>query len=469
MIFTSLTFLGFFALLLCLLPWFKGHMQRIYLLLAASYVFYGAWDVRFLSLILASSLWAWWLGLLMDRSQDCFHRKFYLTLSLILSLSMLGYFKYADFFLENFADLFGLKNLGSLEIILPVGISFFTFQTMSYTIDLYRRRIPVCSSLPKFMLFVAFFPQLVAGPIVRASHFLPQLEKPIFLTRHNAMIGAQIFLGGAAQKVLIADNLARFVDPTFANPALYSWETLWLAVVCYAIQIFCDFSGYSLMAIGIARILGFDIPRNFNMPYIATSVTEFWHRWHMSLSTWLRDYLYIPLGGSQQGRVRTRINLMITMLLGGLWHGASWNFVIWGGLHGGGLITHKLWEHATAKWFAAFRKTRLYLGISWLATMAFVGCLWIPFRCQDFATTFLFLQRIMPGTDGISWLHSPSVLIVACVAVWHLLHAAEAPILGRFPTSRPFEPLPATVILAALLLIVMFAPVETSPFIYFQF
>jgi len=260
MIFTSLLFLAFFMILLVLMLVVRGNQAREYLLLLASYVFYGAWNPVFILLIVASSLWGWYLGLLMQRRGDPRWRKGCTWLSLLLSLSMLGYFKYANFLAENMAAMLGTE-WQHADIILPVGISFFSFQTMSYTIDLYRGHIPVCTSLRKFMLFVAFFPQLVAGPIVRATEFLPQLEEKILLRWESLLLGGQIFLGGAIQKVLVADNISVFVDPVFSDPDLFSSGTLWLATAAYAMQIFCDFSGYSLMAIGVARMLGFKLPR----------------------------------------------------------------------------------------------------------------------------------------------------------------------------------------------------------------
>ncbi len=469
MVFTSLTFLGFFTVLLSLFVFIRTDRGRIFLLLAASYTFYAAWDYRFLLLLLLSGVSGWWLGLQMTHTKSLAKRRTCLVFSLIISLGMLGYFKYANFFLDSFAALFGISELGNLRIILPVGISFFTFQTMSYTIDLYRDKIPVCRDLPKFLLFVAFFPQLVAGPIIRASHFLPQLDLPIRLTRPNAILGAQLFLGGAVQKVLIADNLARFVDPTFADPALYSSSTLWLAVACYSIQIFCDFSGYSLMAIGTGRILGFDLPQNFRMPYVATSLTEFWHRWHISLSTWLRDYLYVPLGGNRHGSFRKFQNVFLTMLLGGLWHGASWNFVVWGGSHGLGLVIQKLWNRWFGGTFPKISGTRSYRGVSWALNLVFIGLLWVPFRCVDFETTGIFFRQLVQATDGIHWMHTPSLVILGAVLIWHGLYLHKRSPYHRFPALRPSNYMPAVVVLGALMLFLLFAPTNTSPFIYFQF
>jgi len=467
MIFTSLTFLAFFLALLGLMLLVRGTTQREYLLLFASYVFYGAWNPVFILLIVVSSLWGWYLGLLMHKTDSQLLRRRYTALSLFLSLFMLGYFKYANFFVENLAYIFGIR-WEHADIVLPVGISFFTFQTMSYTIDLYRQRIPVCMHLHKFMLFVAFFPQLVAGPIVRASEFLPQLERRISLRWNDMAIGGQIFLGGAIQKVLVADNISVFVDRVFADPGLYSSSTLWLAVASYGIQIFCDFSGYSLMAIGVARILGYKLPKNFDMPYVATSITEFWRRWHMTLSFWLRDYLYIPLGGNRMGTGRTYLNLIITMLLGGLWHGASWNFVIWGGMHGLALAVHKLWSVYTAGW-DNIKQLLLYRLLSWVLTMLVVGMLWVPFRSVDFQTTVLFFGGLLPDGEGIAWMHPMVITILSVVIFWHALYLVRSTVLYAFPSERPYNAVPAFVIGGFIMLIVFFAPINTSPFIYFQF
>lgn len=445
----------------------RGTTQREYLVLLASYVFYGAWNPFFIPLIVASSFWGWYLGLLLGRTSNQSLRRRYTWLSLFLSLSMLGYFKYANFFAENLALLLGIKWYYA-DIILPVGISFFTFQTMSYTIDLYRERIPVCTSLRKFMIFVAFFPQLVAGPIVRASEFLPQLDKHIRLKWHDVSIGSQIFLGGAVQKVLIADNLSTFVDPVFTTPQLFSSITLWLAAISYGIQIFCDFSGYSLMAIGVARALGYELPKNFDMPYVATSITEFWRRWHMTLSFWMRDYLYIPLGGNRNGTGKTYLNLIVTTLLGGLWHGASWNFVLWGGMHGVALAVHKLWNSYTENW-KNIKQAPLYKLFSWAITMLLVGMLWVPFRSVDFSTTISFYKNLLPDGEGIQWLHPTVIIILAMVTVWHLIYLFQNSFLSAFPSPRPHETVPALVIGSFLVLIVLFAPIHASPFIYFQF
>lgn len=468
MIFTSLTFLGFYLCLLALLFVVKNNKGREYILLLSSYVFYGAWNPVFVLLIFVSSLWGWFLGLLINSSNNKRHKKIYVALSILLSLGMLGYYKYANFFMQNI-----YTNLGFdweyMEIILPVGISFFTFQTLSYTIDLYRGRIGVCKDLHRFMLFVAFFPQLVAGPIVRASEFLPQLHNHIKLKWHDLLIGGQIFLGGAIQKVLFADNFSGFVDPVFATPELFSTSTLWLALTAYSMQIFCDFAGYSMMAVGIARTLGFKLPENFRMPYISCSITEFWRRWHMTLSFWLRDYLYISLGGNRKGNVRTYINLMVTMLLGGLWHGASWNFILWGGAQGVALALHKYWEVKTSH-LSHIKDLHSYKVFAWSLTLLVVMLLWVPFRCSDFSVTVTYFSGLFDFDEGgLVWTPPHVVGLLVLAALWHLAYIWRLKALFSFPSSTPSKAYPSFIIILTLLTIAFFAPLNTSPFIYFQF
>ncbi|MDJ0590586.1 MAG: MBOAT family O-acyltransferase [Pleurocapsa sp. MO_226.B13] len=468
MIFTSLDFLLFYIALMGLLCFFKQNSIRQFILLIASYLFYGWWNPTFVILIIALSIIAWYLGLLIDGTEKEKKKNLYLAISITLSLGVLAYYKYATFLVDNIIMLLGLKWDYHLGITLPVGISFFTFQTMSYVIDLKRRKITVCKNLAKFMLYVAFFPQLVAGPIVRASEFLPQLSHQIKITRFNIIIGLQIFLGGAIQKVLFADNLSLFVNPVFSQPELFSGKTLWLAVTAYSLQIFCDFSGYSLMAIGIAKTLGFELPENFRMPYISSSITEFWRRWHITLSFWLRDYLYISLGGNRKGAIRTYLNLIITMLLGGLWHGAGWNFVLWGGLHGIALAVHKLWMSATQRW-DSLKNVWSYKVLSWTLTFLFVTLSWIPFRCDNFQKTRIFFSNLLPTSTGIDWINPYIVIIIMIMASWHIFYIIRSDYLSRFPNPKIQRPDNAFVLGFAVLMIVLFAPMDTSPFIYFQF
>ncbi|MGS2724289.1 MBOAT family O-acyltransferase [Porticoccus sp. GXU_MW_L64] len=397
-------------------------------------------------------------------------KKICLITSLFLSLSVLAFFKYADFIINNLYLAFDRERNDSFDILLPVGISFFTFQTMSYTIDLYRGNIEPCHSLKKFMLFVAFFPQLVAGPIVRASNFLPQLNKKIRFNRDDILIGGQIFLGGAIQKVLFADNLSTFVDPVFSTPELYSTATLWLSLLSYALQIFCDFSGYSLMAIGIARTIGFRLPPNFNMPYLSRSVTELWTRWHISLSSWLKDYLYISLGGSRKGEVATYCNLCITMILGGLWHGASWNFVLWGAGHGFALAIHKFWAKHTCN--LSIKNKAPYKLAAWSLTFITIALLWVPFRAENFSATRSFIHGLFMGNDGIFWASTKCCVLITLALFWHISYAIRWKPLLKFP-SPSFNFVTGYIgiscILAALMAILLFSPRDTTPFIYFQF
>jgi alginate O-acetyltransferase complex protein AlgI len=472
-IFTSVTFLVFFTAVLLLCAVIRGTTGRMWLLLVASYLFYANWNPYYVLLIFMYGLWGWGLGLAMYYAPTTVLKRTYFWLTVVLSLGTLCYFKYANFFLDNAALVFGTHRDTTIDVVLPVGISFFAFHTMSYNIDLYRGTIAPCRSPTKFFLFVSFFPQLVAGPILRASNFLPQLDRPIRFTWANAVQGTQLFIGGAIQKTLFADYLSIFVDQVYRAPEVYSASTLWLAVAAYSVQIFCDFAGYSLMAIGVAKILGFDLPENFRMPYLSQSVGEFWRRWHISLSSWLRDYLYIPLGGNRRGVTRTQVNMAITMLLGGLWHGASWNFVLWGGLHGVALGVHRAWT----AWRESRGKTAEQVGCfyrmaSWLLTLLFCCLAWIPFRSPSWSTTVTFFQGLIGGTSGtITWHHVPTVVILVLVAIWHAAYQFAPKLLARVPFSPlEIQRLPAMLVLGtAALLLVLMVPLTASPFIYFQF
>ena len=340
MLFNSLEFAVFFpvvygAYLLL------HHKWQNRMLLLASYVFYGSWDWRFLSLILISTVVDYCCGLGIHHAKDRRYRKRLLIVSVAVNLAILGFFKYFNFFADNLQLLLGSAGFSVhprfLEVVLPVGISFYTFQTMSYTIDIYRREMEPTKELFDFALFVAFFPQLVAGPIERAKRLLPQILSERLVTRESLIDGVYLIGWGLFQKVVVADNLSRIVDPVFAAGSSLQgyggWDVL-LATYAFAFQIFCDFAGYSNIARGLGRCMGFDIMVNFRSPYLAANPSEFWRRWHISLSTFLRDYLYIPLGGNRKGPARTFLNLTVTMVLGGLWHGAAWTFVLWGAYHG---------------------------------------------------------------------------------------------------------------------------------------
>ncbi len=347
MLFHSFEFIVFF---LCVYTAYRmlPHRAQNILLLIASYVFYASWDWRFLSLILISTLVDYVCGLRIDSAQNARTRRHFLCLSLGVNLSLLGIFKYFNFFADNLAAVAGWMGWhvspATLNVVLPVGISFYTFQTLSYTIDIYRGRMKPTRDFWNFALFVAFFPQLVAGPIERASQLLPQIERPRRPTLDQFYEGCYLFFWGLFLKMFVADKLAVLVDPIFANEGARDAGQVWIGMVGFTFQIFGDFAGYSNMARGVARLLGIDLVNNFLAPFFAANPREFWHRWHISLSTWLRDYLYIPLGGNRGAEWMTQRNLWLTMLLGGLWHGAAWTFVIWGMYHGALLMGHRWWS-----------------------------------------------------------------------------------------------------------------------------
>ena len=412
LVFNSITFLIFILLFFPLYFGTKGRW-RSWVCLLASYLFYGWWDWRFLSLIVFSTVLDWWFGLWIsynDAPEETRDRcekgspvlRFFgkisawahtlglkrttiLSFSMVMNLGFLGFFKYFGFFAENLAEL--IRSLGmtpswsTLHIILPVGISFYTFQSMSYTIDVYRREIPWEPSLLKFATFIALFPQLVAGPIVRAVDFLYQMseDKKFDWNRWNSGMGRVLW--GLFKKIAIADSLAPFVDQCFAAPEGFGSLHLLIGVVFYSFQIYCDFSGYSDIAIGLARMMGYTFPENFRTPYFSKSFSEFWTRWHISLSSWLRDYLYIPLGGNRQGKWGTYKNNMLTMLLGGLWHGANWAFVFWGFLHGLYLIAQRMVSPVWRHFVRAIRMPRWAAdGIAILTVYALTLLAWIYFR-----------------------------------------------------------------------------------------
>ncbi len=459
---------------------------RHVLILLGSLVFYAAWKPAYLLVLAAPAVIDYFCALRIEAAVTRAERKRWLAVSLVSNLGLLAYFKYTNFFLDMIADITGGPSR-HLDIVLPVGISFFIFKTLSYTMDVYRGELPATRSWWRYALFVSFFPELVAGPIVRASVFLPQLRRSLRFSWRRTAAGAQLILLGLTKKLVIADRLAVMADAIFADPAVFSPTTVALGVLAYSLQIYCDFSGYSDMAIGIARMIGFDLPENFRLPYTATSIADFWRRWHITLSFWLRDYLYIPLGGNRHGALRTGINILITMFLGGLWHGANWTFVFWGVLHGVGLLVHRIWREA----FPALRTGWLATVLSWAATFSFVTFAWIFFRAPDFATAWIIVQKIIglaPG--GVVWIYSPLFMLLPVAIGAHVVgkiaeRRTKTPrqqrwlgnllVFRKHPISGIAVLIPrpgffgAFLLTAWLLLVLLFATVNVSPFIYFQF
>jgi alginate O-acetyltransferase complex protein AlgI len=460
MLFTQLEFPIFFALILICVWCCRTRVSRNSLLLVASYYFYAYWDVRFCGLLLLSTLVDYVVAKRMAEAETNAGRRGLLLISLVVNLGVLGFFKYFNFFIDSARPL--LESMGmsgqTLQIILPVGISFYTFQTLSYTIDVYRGVLKPVRNPLDFALYVAFFPQLVAGPIVRARELLPQLESVPTWSHRRCYGGAQQMLRGAVKKVLLADRLGEAVDVVFAGPDLYSGPTLWLAVFAYAGQIYYDFSGYSDIAIGSAKMLGYRFPINFRHPYLARSPAEFWHRWHMTLSRWLRDYLYISLGGNRISPVATYRNLMVTMTLGGLWHGAAWTFVLWGMWHGLAL--------SIQRGIANHTRRRPPQMIGWILTLGVVLIGWILFRNPDVASAWTMLIRMVTLSSGINWYPPLALLALACLVLEHVAWRTKLRRAMRLPWDAWYSPIATTVILWALLL---YAPRGFRPFVYFQF
>ncbi|MBI2928918.1 MAG: MBOAT family protein [Verrucomicrobia bacterium] len=466
MLFNSGTFLQFFAAFLLLFYLCRNNLgARNLLIVAASYFFYGWWDYRFLSLLVLTSLVDFFVGLGLERAASDKRRKLLLCVSLAANLSVLGFFKYFDFFVESFAALLERLHLPvhprTLGIILPVGISFYTFQSMSYIVDVYRRQMKPTRSLVNFLAYVSFFPQLVAGPIERGHHLLPQFETTLRITRAMLAEGLWLALWGMFKKVVLADNLAPLVEMVYENPAA-TGPMVVLATVAFGFQIYCDFSGYSDIARGTAKVLGFDIMVNFNLPYSATSLREFWRRWHISLSTWLRDYLYVGLGGNRLGRARTYVNLLVTMLLGGLWHGAAWNFVLWGLWHGAGLALNRWWEEARGP------QRRFSAALAWLLTMLCVLYGWLLFRAGAWAQV-CSLHAALANWTLPSWWQSYLTNLLAFTLPLVLLQVWQARTGNLLVPLRQPAWTQAVLQGALLLAIVLFWEKKSTPFIYFQF
>jgi len=459
MLFSSPIFLIFFSIVFVIAWAERNAARRKFWLLAASYIFYAAWDWRFLSLIALSTAVDFIAGRAIQSSEDSKRRRALLIASLVVNLGVLGFFKYFNFFVESASALLAPMGLTeadrALSIVLPVGISFYTFQSMSYTIDIYRGRVAPAQRFFDFAAFVSLFPQLIAGPIVRFSHLGPQLVNRVHeLPRFSR--GLFLFVVGMAKKILVADTLALLAAPLFAQEEP-SFVSSWVSMFLFAGQIYFDFSGYSDMAIGLGNMLGFEFPWNFRSPYKAVSFSDFWRRWHISLSTWLRDYLYIPLGGNRRSVPRTYINLFATMLIGGLWHGASWNFVLWGAAHGSFLGLERL-----AKGFGIpapplpIRRLLIFLGV----TLA-----WVPFKFETFAQTTHWLGSMLGlgGSLGSIDIWQSAGLIAFFCLIWGFKNTAEWKIRLE-PAQAAFGCL-----LFLFTLLVAYGRVEISPFLYFRF
>ena len=474
LIFSSGLFLFLFAGFLLVYSAFRrAPMARIVYVIAFSlYFYYKSSGIYFLLLVFAAAS-DFLIARGIYRARFRWTKRWLVVLSVAVNLGMLGYFKYTNFLIDISNQLFGQGFLQFQNIFLPVGISFFVFQSMSYTIDIYRGQLKPLSNWLDYLFYLSFFPQLVAGPIVRARDFIPQIRKPLFVSQEMFGRGIFLILSGLFKKAIISDYISvNFVERIFDNPTLYSGLENLMGVYGYALQIYCDFSGYSDMAIGIALLLGFHFNLNFNSPYKSASITEFWRRWHISLSSWLRDYLYISLGGNRKGKFRQYLNLIITMFLGGLWHGASWNFVLWGTFHGIALAVHKMWMSIIGrKKGEQSHGWRRVFGV--IITFHFVCFCWIFFRNADFQNSMDMLRQIFTTFRPQLF---PQLIegywrVFALMLLGFLLHFT--PDSWENAACRGVIRLPflgkALLMVALIYLVIQMKSSEIQPFIYFQF
>lgn len=462
----------FWLLFLVFLPCFallrRRWWQMVAFVVVFSFYFYYKSSGWFFLMLAGTSLLDWLLSRMIAATDVRWHKRLYAGLSMCASLGILAYFKYANFFLWNWNQMVE-GNFQPLDLVLPVGISFYTFQSLSYIIDVYKGKVQPTPTWLEYAFYLSFFPALVAGPIVRADYFLPQIRQNRQAAPTEIWAGLWLIILGIVKKAVIADYIAQYNDLIFGAPGAYSgFETL-MGVLGYTMQIYCDFSGYSDMAIGIAMIMGFKLAKNFDFPYKSKNLTEFWHRWHISLSTWLRDYIYIPLGGNRKGTVRTYINNFLTMLIGGLWHGAAWKFVFWGAMHGVGLAVHKLCK----PWLQRIPDNWATRAASWALTMLVVSLLWVYFRaaswadaCTIIATIFCDFKpsMILPfiATRGI-WIAMMAIIISAHALPQRYWDAAAA-----WWVKAPWV-LKLIIFIVTVQIVVQFQGEDVAPFIYFQF
>jgi alginate O-acetyltransferase complex protein AlgI len=469
MLFQSFDFLVFFPVVFALF-WALNNwnvLARNIFLLVASYFFYGYWDYRFLALILSSSLVDFTIGILLHKTTKASARKMLLAFSVIFNIGLLGYCKYLNFFIENFISAFSSmgieQDISTLQIILPVGISFYTFQTLSYTIDIYRKNIEPERNLVTFLTFVSFFPQLVAGPIERASNLLGQFRRKSKFTYSTGTEALRQILYGLIKKVIIADNCAIYANQAFENHDDLSSPYLILGAVFFAFQIYGDFSGYSDIARGVAKLLGFELMKNFNFPYFSKSIGEFWHRWHISLSTWFRDYVYIPLGGSRGSKWKTIRNIFVIFLVSGFWHGANWTFIIWGAVHAILFIPSIFFKKSVDQSASGFR----YLDIvKMFFTFSLVCLTWIFFRADSMQHAFSYMSGIFSietfQYNGFYFKFLP-VLIVFILWEWFNRNSEYG--WNFLPKSKVVR----WFVYLFLICLILFFRQDDNAFIYFQF
>lgn len=469
MIFSSGVFWMIFIVFLPIYAMLKNRRwQMITFVVAFSLYFYYKSSGLFFLLLVGTSLLDWTLSKVLVRQKTKLRRQLCVVMSIVASLSILCYFKYANFFLWNWNQMVS-GNFQPLDIILPVGISFYTFQSISYIVDVYKGRVAPTDTWLEYAFFLSFFPALVAGPIVRADYFLPQIKENPKATRNEVYYGFWLIILGIIKKSLIADYISQYNDLIFSNPTGYTGFESLMGVIGYTMQIYCDFSGYSDMAIGIALIMGFKLSANFDFPYKSTNLTEFWRRWHISLSSWLRDYVYIPLGGNRKGTIRTYVNNFLTMLIGGLWHGAAWKFVFWGAMHGAGLAIHK----ASKSWLAKIPDTWWMKSLCWTITIVYVSLLWVFFRADSWVDSWLIIKNIFTNFHADYLPVFIDVRYIWCILMIVIITAHALPSKWWAKAGEWFVRSPwiakLVIFLAVVQLVIQFMSEDVSPFIYFQF
>ncbi|MDH3606911.1 MAG: MBOAT family protein [Acidimicrobiia bacterium] len=474
MVFNSFEFAVFLPLVF-ILYWTVLRKRQNLLLLVGSYIFYGWWDWRFLSLIVVSTFTDFYVAQALAKRTEARQRRSFMLISILVNLGILGFFKYFNFFIDSTAsalDSVGLEpNLPTLTILLPVGISFYTFQTLGYTIDVYRGKMEPTTNWLSFAVYVAYFPQLVAGPIERARRLLPQIERVrTRLTDPELWSGIYLILLGLFRKVVIADGLAPIVGEAFGRSESGGWLRLLLGIYAFSLQIYGDFAGYSAIARGTSRLLGIELMENFRQPYLSRNITHFWRTWHISLSTWLRDYLYITIGGNRRGNLFTYRNLMLTMLLGGLWHGAAWTFVVWGGLHGVYLAAHRSLRHKSPK--AADDPFTLSDLVPTIVTFHLVTLSWIFFRADSFSQAWDYLTGIVTLRGGVPDLVAAGEIMALLVPLGLLSFVIDfAQRQARSQTAQLQWPVVSRGLAYGVMVVglIVFTGGGTTPFIYFQF
>ena len=472
MLFNSIEFLLFLPIVF-VLYWFVFDKKLKYqnlLILASSYIFYGWWDYRFLSLILLSTIVDYFIGLRISNQASLKNKRILLWCSVLFNLGVLGFFKYYNFFIDSWIDLFSyvgydIKSVWTLNIILPVGISFYTFQTMSYTIDIFKGKLKPTKDFISFASFVSFFPQLVAGPIERASNLLPQILKKRVFKYEQGVQGLRLILWGMFKKVVIADSLAPVINNIFGNYQEFGGGTLWLGAIYFAFQIYCDFSGYSDIAIGTSKLFGFELMSNFKFPYFSRNIGEFWRRWHISLSTWFRDYLYIPLGGSKEGKWKSIRNVFIIFLVSGFWHGANWTFIFWGGFHAI-LFLPSFISNTNRKYTSSIIAENTLLPsikefLQVIITLILVTLGWVFFRSESIELSFEYLMKMILEF-GLPWKYRSGLMYVVCIFIMdYLVRRNERLNIKYFKFDW--------VLFSILILLILEKFGSYNEFIYFQF